>query len=163
MIALALLLLGLWADAQVALLGSDDWHTREAAQRRLDHPLAALALPARSADPEVDRRLGELRRRNLRYLDPTRLERHVLRADPRAWVGLYLVPGRSAVAGEHEAFARLHADDPAARALFAAWPAAPGEGESFLLGGVLPGEYERYLAHLDYHRRVAPMPREVEP
>ncbi len=156
MIALLALLIG--ADPKA--LGHDSYAVREAAHARLDYPLAALLLPASSPDAEINYRLRDLRARNLKWLRRGHAERVLIRRDPKAWVELALHRGRSVIAREWDTFELLHADYELATAVFARWPPQPGESRGFLWGSIYPGEFERWLAYLDYHAGVAPVPRE---
>ncbi len=149
-----------WVDGQTALLGADRYDVREWAEASLDYPLAALFLPDCSADPEINHRLRRLRTRNLRWFRLAHVERMALRGDARAWVRLCLLPGRSVIAREYDTFTTLHAEYDLATAVFAKWPPQPGESRGFLWGSIYPGEYDRYLAFIDYHTSRAPMPRE---
>lgn len=148
-----------WVNDQVLELGHDEWRIRERATQLLDNPLAALFVPSASEDAEVNYRLRMIRTRNLKWFSPVWVERCVLRASAEEWMRLYLFAGRSAIAERYETFERIHTYE-VARPLFNAWPVMPGENEGFLYGSIYPGEYERWLAHLDYHRRRAPLPRE---
>lgn len=154
------LLFAAWVDAQIPDLGHDEWRVREAATRRLDNPLAALFVPPAAEDPEVNYRLRQIRGRNLKWLSPVYVERRVFRAAPDEWLRRYLFAGRSAIAGEWGTFEAIHANFDLAKALFREWPVVRGESEGFLLGAIYPGEYERWLAHLDYHHGRIPAPHE---
>jgi hypothetical protein len=143
----------------VERLGADDWRIREAAHARLDNLVAALLLPAAAENPEVRHRLQEIRGRRLKWFAPAYVESHICRADFEAWLRLYLVPGRSAIAERWETFEHIHTDYDRASAVFREWPAIGGN-EGFLRGRIYPGEFEKWLAHIDYHLGRAPAPRE---
>jgi hypothetical protein len=92
-----LYLLAVLIAADVPRLGADDWNEREAAHQRLSNPLSALFLPARDDDPEIDRRLKQLRAQNLRWCNPVWIERQTLAADPAEWAARYFVPDCSRI------------------------------------------------------------------
>lgn len=151
-----------WLAAQVALLGHDEYAVREAAQRRLDHPVWIALLPAATDSPEAAARIADLKKRHRR---PTaaevqlRIELEVRDADLPRWLSQYVVPGRSSLP-DAEVFAFLHAEWKRAEAFFRLWSLRPGDSTSWLTGAIFPGEYDRWLDHCDYHRGVAPRPRE---
>lgn len=156
---LALWLLTLPAGA-VPLLGHDEYAVREQASELLGNPLWCVLLPRQHADAEIDHRIKRLRARCLRELDPEYRERVTYRDDFPGWVRLYLATGRSLIAPV-DVFSDVHADWNKAMAVFAALPVQPGEYQSFLIGSIVDGEYERWLEFLDYHHARAPLPREV--
>ena len=160
-----MLALSLWLFAltppNLERLGAPDWHVREAEHARCDNLLLSLLLPPGHACPEIDARCRDLRTRNLRSLCPVYRERCLLLGDFAAWVREYLQPGRSRLAREWDTFVLIHTDARRADLVFAALPVPANGSQAWLRGHFVSGEYERYLEHLDYHGRVAPMPNEV--
>lgn len=157
---LLLVLFSSYFAPDLARLGDDDWNIREQEFRRCDHWLLALLLPTSHDDPEVNYRVRQLRTRNLKWLEPVRVERVVLRQDVQAWARLYLITGHSRIAREWDTFTYLHCVEHAL-ALCGVLEGHPAYAPGFLVGTIMPGEYERYLEHLDYHLHIAPEPREV--
>jgi hypothetical protein len=156
-----LLLLG---PPDLARLGADDWHTREAEELRCSNFFRALLLPASHPDPEVNFRVKRIRAKQLRWLDPEYVERVTYRDDFRAWVKLYLVTGRTRIHPE-DLFHDIHKQNWKSDAIFGVMPnietRAGVNYNGWLRGDIMEGEYEIWLRFLDYHLHRAPMPREV--
>lgn len=149
MIELLLLLAG---PPDLSRLGADSFDVREAEERRCDGFLRAALLPSSHDDPEVDHRVKRLRQRNLRWLRWEYAERMALRHDFGLWLDLYFLPGRSGVAMV-DVYAELRADWQRAEALAARWGVPAYD--------VWRCDLADFGDLCDFHRRVAPMPREA--
>lgn len=163
MLPLLLYLAALTHGPHLDRLGHDNWSVREAEHGRLNNFLSALLLPTSHADPEINYRIRAIRTRHLKWIDRRYLERLVYREDFDAWLRVYLVPGVSAIAEEWDTFADIHLDQDKGLSAYRSLPCAPDDDGPFIIGVIYPGEYERWLARLDYHQGRAPMPREVRP
>lgn len=154
------LFLALFAP-DLSRLGADDYHTREAASRRLDNPVSIALLPDRTGDPEADARIAALKRKH-RPLTQRKIELRVLDDDFPRWVAQYLVLNRSAFAREPDFYATEILNRPEHyRAIFAALPrTAEQERWNFWSGPLTPRDFPAWLDFLDYHQAVAPPPRE---
>jgi hypothetical protein len=151
--SLLALLLMLAGPPDLARLGDDDFATREAEEQRCDCLLRALLLPASHADAETDFRVKRVRRRRLKWLRPEYVERCVQRADYRAWLAGWFVPGRSALPLE-EVFDGLQREGD--------WRVALGERWGYWHGGAWAlDDLPTFRDYCDYHRMIAPLPREV--
>lgn len=145
-----LAIFALWVAIQVQLLGHPEWTVREAAQKRLSHPLAVLFLPPSSDNPEIAHRLRRLRAEQAKWCDPEYAERVLYRDDFKAWVQAYLVTGKTRI-GLEDVFHHMqrYGKEPVVMAVMGAPPD----------GGWL-WYYDTFRAYLDYHWQRAPMPRE---
>lgn len=146
-------------------LGAEDWRLREREERRCDNPLSALLLPPSHPNPEIDFRAKQLRQRNLTYFDPRAGERRIHAHDYEAWLYRHVVHGESLNYSPEEVFEELHSDFGRA-ALYMQLTGPEPNGychhdgvPAWLRAGVMPGEYEQFLRHRDYHRCRAPLPR----
>lgn len=149
-----------WLAGQVALLGHDAYAVREAAQRRLDHPVWAALLPAATDSPEANARIASLKKK-YRPLTARQVEVRVLDDDFTRWCEEYLKPGRSAVAGDYDFFRTEILNRPEHyRRLFATWPLPAHMTWNFWQGALHANDFPAWLDYLDYHRGVAPAPRQ---
>jgi hypothetical protein len=158
---LCALILSLFAP-DVGRLGADDYRTREAETRPLDNPVSVALLPTATADPEANARIAYLKRRHYRPTEreiQLRIELDVREADLRRWVEQYVALGRTGLS-DSEVFVYLHSDPGRAVVFFSVWPLRKGDSCNWLCGGIWPGEYDQWRDHCDYHRGIAPPPRE---
>jgi hypothetical protein len=159
----------LWIAAVVgppdlSRLGADDFRVREAEGRRCESLWMALLLPARHDDPEIDFRVKEIRRRQFARLDAANWERRLHAEDFREWLRVCVVEGDSRAYSRMEVFLELRGSAEKARCLMDLTGPGRGPGSfegslpGWLVGTILPGEFDCFCDHLDYHKLRAPLP-----
>jgi hypothetical protein len=143
-------------------LGSGDYRTREEEHKRCDTPMMALLLPPQHSDPEVDRRVKEIRQKHLRaFYDPEFCERYIRHHDYERWLMLYVLGDKPSAFDEWDVFYELHMDVGKACLFLTLAPTAeePYCGNCYgipvwLWGGIAEGEYEAYQRHRDSYRNL---------
>jgi hypothetical protein len=143
-------------------LGSEDWRTREREHQRCDSPLVAILLPLQHGDPEVNRRIVELRRKHLRWLwDAEFVERWIHHNDYERWLTVYVLGDKPSQFDEYDVFHEMHMSVEKASIFFTL---APTCEDAFcdncygipiwLWGGIAEGEFEQYQRHRDSYREL---------
>jgi hypothetical protein len=137
-------------------LAVDSWEEREAWTQLYSNVFSALRLPIRHEDAEVQHRIKIIRSTTLRELDPQHIERVMYEKDYSRWVKEYAYGGKRTYT-EYETFlaCRSHGCLPFF-AILKPLNSSFGEAAMFFMeGGVVPGDFEQYLAHLLRYRSPA--------
>ena len=156
MLASLLLLLG---APDASRLASPDYETREREEARCDSLLMALLLPRSHPDPEADARIRRLRQRNLRWVEGEYLERLAFRHDWKQWLDRWFLPNRSRIA-LRDVYDEIDANCGRCRELLGRW-GIPTYHVDFQLRYAV--DFWEFAGWCEFHRNIAPMPREVLP
>lgn len=136
------------------LLGDENWKVREAMHSRLDNLLCSLLLPTNDPNPEIRHRLIAIHNRWDKYTSPAYYELAEQRFDYWKWFDKYCVQlGSSHVSNIEDIFEYMHSDRKGASDMrlefFKRYPLRKGESQSWLVGIVFPGEFQKFMGHLD--------------